>query len=63
MPSPISPDVNTDELKALVVDAVVAAKALLAYLDSHPGQLTALKTEFKTRFGVAGLAKLVKLVF
>jgi hypothetical protein len=54
---------DTDELKSLVVDAVVAAKALLTYLDAHPGKLTELKTEFKNRFGVAGIAKLIKLVF
>ncbi len=54
---------NTDEVKALVVEAVVAAKALLAYLDKNPGKLTELKKEFKERFGTLAVTKLIKLIF
>jgi hypothetical protein len=57
------PDSNNSELKALVVDAVVAAKALLTYLDANPGKLTELKKEFKERFGQMAITKLIKLVF
>ena len=54
---------STDDVKALVVEAVVAAKALLAYLDKNPGKLTELKKEFKERFGTLAVAKLIKLIF
>jgi hypothetical protein len=61
--SPITSDTDTDELKALVVNAVTAAKALLGYLDKNPGKLTELKKEFKERFGALAIGKLVKLIF
>jgi hypothetical protein len=58
-----SSDNDTTELKALVVQAVASAKDLLAYLDKHPGKLTELKAEFKSRMGAAILPRLIKLIF
>ena len=59
----MSTESDTTELKALVVDAVSAAKALLSYLDKHPGRLSALKAEFKEKLGMMAVMKLAKFLF
>jgi hypothetical protein len=58
-------NISTDntEIKTLVVNAYLSAKALADYVKVNPGKLTDLKNEIKSRFGPEIKVQLMKLIF
>lgn len=56
-------EIDNEQIKKLVVDAVNAAKALMSYVDKHPNKIGDLKKEFITKLDRSIKMRLIQMLF